>query len=439
MSEVSERMRDAFEAVAIDDEGRACRDIPDSVCHEEPRNFFVHVGSLALTKSSDGLIDPKLVLSWLLTELAAPVFFVGLLVPIREAGALLPQMFTAGAIRRLPVRKWVWAAGSLVQGLAAAMIAICALTLDGATAGWAIILALTVLAIARSACSVSYKDVLGKTVSKSTRGTATGLAGSLAAAATIVYALTLISGLVPRMSLVIGGLFVAAGCWLIAAAVFSTLHEEPGASDGGKNAFKTAIRDMKYLKSDEQLRRFIIVRALLTTTALAPPFMIAAASENGGGGFGGLGYLVLASAGAGLVSAYVWGRLADRSSRKVLLIASVLSMAVLLLTLWSSVAGWLSAPFILPVLLFSIMIAYKGVRLGRSTHLTDMATAETRAAYTALSNTIIGLVLFAGGLFSFIAEVYGVTLVLGVMAVMCAAAVPFALALEEVQADSDAG
>jgi hypothetical protein len=435
MSEVSERMRDAFEAVAIDDEGRACRDIPDSVCREEPRNFFVHVGSLSLTKSSDGLIDPKLVLSWLLTELAAPVFFIGLLVPVREAGALLPQMFTASAIRRLPVRKWVWAIGSLVQGLAAATIAVSALTLEDAAAGWAIVIALAVLAIARSACSVSYKDVLGKTVSKSTRGTATGLAGSLAASVTIVYALILISGFMPRMGLVVGGLFVAAAFWLIAATVFSTLHEEPGATEGGENALKTAIRDLQYLTSDEQLRRFIIVRALLTTTALAPPFMIAAASKSGEGGFGGLGYLVLASAGAGLVSAYVWGRLADRSSRKVLLIASVLSMVVLLLTFWSSVTGWLSAPAILPALLFSIMIAYQGVRLGRSTHLTDMATAETRAAYTALSNTIIGIVLFAGGVFSIVAEVYGVTMVLAVMALMCAAAIPFALALDEVQAE----
>ena len=433
MSEVSERMRNAFEAVAIDDEGRACMDIPETVCHEEPRNFFTHVVSLALTKSSDGLIDPKLVLSWLLTEVAAPIFFVGLLVPVREAGALLPQIFTASTIRRFPVRKWVWVIGSLVQGLAAATIAVCALTLEGADAGWAIVCSLAVLAIARSACSVSYKDVLGKTVSKSTRGTATGLAGSLAAAVTIVYAVVLISGLLPRMTLVIGGLIVAAFCWLTAATVFSTLYEEPGATEGDKNAFRTAITDLRYLASDEQLRRFIIVRALLTTTALAPPFMIAAASEAGNGSFGGLGSLVLASAAAGLISAYVWGRLADRSSRKVLFVASFVSMLVLALTCWVSVTGWLSAPMVLPILIFCLMIAYQGVRLGRSTHLVDMATADKRATYTALSNTIIGVVLLAGGLFSIIAEVYDVIFVLVIMAIMCTAAIPVVLGLHEVQ------
>jgi MFS family permease len=235
------------------------------------------------------------------------------------------------------------------------------------------------------------------------------------------------------MTLVIGGLIVAAFCWLAAATVFSTLYEERGATEGDKNAFRTAIADLQYLVSDEQLRRFIIVRALLTTTALAPPFMIAAASEAGEGGFGGLGSLVLASATAGLISAYVWGRLADRSSRKVLFVASFVSMLVLALTCWFSVTGWLSAPMVLPILLFCLMIAYQGVRLGRSTHLVDMATADKRATYTALSNTIIGVVLMAGGFFSIIAEVYDVIVVLVMMAIMCAAAIPVVLGLDEVQ------
>ena len=79
----------AFQAITIDDEGRVCADIPESACNQEPGNFFKHVGSLALTKSADGLIDPKLVLSWLMTSLGAPVALIGLLVPVREAGALI--------------------------------------------------------------------------------------------------------------------------------------------------------------------------------------------------------------------------------------------------------------------------------------------------------------------------------------------------------------
>lgn len=151
-----------------DDEGRVCRDIPESACKEQPRNLLTHVASLALTKTGDGFADPKLVLAWLLGALGAPGAAIGMLVPVREALALLPQLVTAGAIRRLPRRKWVWAAGSFLQGLCVLAMAGVALTLDGAAAGWSIIALLAVFALGRSLCSVAYKDVLGKTVPRAT-------------------------------------------------------------------------------------------------------------------------------------------------------------------------------------------------------------------------------------------------------------------------------
>ena len=54
----------------------------------EARNGVVHVVALMLTKTADALIDPKLVLSWLLTALSAPGAMLGLLVPVREAARL---------------------------------------------------------------------------------------------------------------------------------------------------------------------------------------------------------------------------------------------------------------------------------------------------------------------------------------------------------------
>jgi hypothetical protein len=428
----SDRLRSALEAIAIDDEGRACRDIPESACHEEAGNFFRHVGSLSLSKIADGLIDPKLVLSWLMLSLGAPAALVGLLVPIREAGALLPQLFTAGALRRLPRRKWAWAFGSAVQGAAALVIAAITLFLDGQAAGLAILAALAVLALARSVCSVCYKDVLGKTVDKSRRGTATGLAGSIASGGVIVFAGLLASGLVDRFQLVVIAIILAGAAWMLAAALFTTLKEAPGTTEGGKAAFAAALENLVWLKDDAQLRRFILVRSLLTATALALPFMIAAAS--GAQDILPLGALVLASALAGLLSAYVWGRFSDRSSRKVLAFAGLAGGLALAISAALGLAGLLHPLYALPAMIFIIMIAYQGVRLGRSTHLTDMATAETRAAYTALSNTIVGLVLLAGGLFSVLAAFAGVIAVLFLMSGMAVLAAILALGLDEVQA-----
>ena len=422
----------AFQAIVIDDEGRVCADIPESACQQEPGNFFKHVGSLTLTKSADGLVDPKLVLSWLMTSLGAPVALIGLLVPVREAGALLPQLVTAGFLRRLPRRKWAWAVGSAVQGLAAAAIGLIAISLTGATAGWAIVLALAILALARSVCSVCYKDVLGKTVDKSRRGTATGLAGSIAAATTIVFALTLSFQLIDRMLLVTGGLFLAGAAWIVSGLLFATLKERAGATEGGKNALKEALANFSYLRGDPQLRRFILTRGLLTATALAPPFMIAVGSQAGEG-YDKLGFLVLASALASLCSSFVWGRLSDRSSRKVLIFSALVAAIILAATSWLAFAGTLSGGYIMPVLLFGLMIAYQGVRLGRSTHLVDMADQDTRAAYTALSNTVIGLLLLAGGVFSLVANWFGGEVVLAIMAGMSGLAILAAWGLEEVQ------
>ncbi len=429
------RLDAIFQKLASGDEGRVCKDIPESACREEPRNFVTHVISLALTKSADGFVDPKLVLSWLFATLGVPAYLIGFLVPIREAGALLPQLFTAGAIRRLPVRKYVWAAGSLLQGLASLGIAIAALVFEGAQAGWIILACLAVLAVARSACSVAYKDVLGKTVSKSRRGSSTGLAGSLSATAVILFALLLVSGWVERFDLVVAGLLLAGAFWIASAGLFVTLREHEGAVEGGANAFTVAIGHLSLLMSDRQLQVFILSRALLTATALAPPFLIAASTAGEGGVFQGLGFLVLASSGAALVSSYVWGRLADSSSRKVLALAGLLGGVALFGTAIARLAGLLTGDLLLPLLLFALMIGYQGVRLGRSTHLVDMGDEDTRAAYTALSNTTIGVVLLAGGGFSALAAFAGETANLMVMGGFCLAGGLVALLLDEVQAE----
>lgn len=428
----------AYRMLTSDDDGRVCKDIPESACNDQPRNFVTHIASLGATKTADGLIDPKLVLSWLLTQLGAPAVFIGLLVPVRESGALLPQLLTAASLRRLSKRKWAWSVGSAVQGLSAASIALAAIFLEGAAAGLAIVTALGILALARSVCSVTYKDVLGKTVSKARRGTATGTASSLAAFFVIIFGAVLATGALSRMPVVLAGLFIAAGLWLLAAILFSTLQEEPGATEGGANPLTAALENFGLLAKDAQLRRFIAARGLLISTALAPPFMVALGSDGDTeNAFGGLGLLVIASAGASLLSSYVWGRLADRSSRKVLIFSAVAATIALVATLSLNAAGLLGSVWGLPSVIFALMLAYQGVRLGRSTHLVDMATQDTRAAYTALSNTIIGLLLAAGGAFSLLAEFAGVTVVIAVLAAMSALSVLASLGLKEVQSGDD--
>lgn len=452
--------------VTVKSDGKASRDVPEQIADVQPRNFFTHVISLAATKTGDGLADAKLVLSWLLAALGAPPFLIGLLVPVREAGSLLPQLFTADRIRHMPQRKWAWALGSLLQGFAVAGMAIAAFTLEGVTCGGVIVALLAVFAVARSVCSVAYKDVLGRTVSKSTRGTATGLAATVAAVLVFTFGVLISVDVIPRTTNAVAiALLVAACLWLISAGMFCVLvepkraaadHDAEGnkaSSDnnksngktGGSKSYLHVLRHLSLLKTDKQLTRFIAARGLLTATALAPPYILALSGMKAKSGLGNLGLFVIASSAAAIASSYIWGRLADRSSRKVLMAAGVVAAIVLSLT---AAVSWFASSLqtgetsdnsewilqvSLPAFFFVLMIAYQGVRLGRSTHIVDMASEENRAIYTAVSNTVIGILLIISGTFGAIAQLLSYEAVLILFAAMSAAAALVAKGLEEVQ------
>ncbi len=424
-------VRMAYDMLVSEDDGRMCRDISDEACNHQPQNFMRHALALGLSKSADGLADPKLVLSWLMTHLGAPTALVGLLVPIREAGALLPQLFTAARIRAMAQRKWVWAAAAIGQGIGAAIILAAALVLQGGAAGGVILLGLTLLALSRSVASVAYKDVLGKTIDKGQRGTVTGVAGSWSAMVVIIFALVLILYSDMRAGIVLGAVALAAGAWLLSGLVFTGLAEDKGAQSGGANGFAAAIANLRYLREDSQLARFIVARGLLTSTALAPPYLVVLASGDGGAALEGLGALVLASALAALLSSYVWGRLADKSSRQVLIWTGICGAAAMALTLLFSATDLAATIWAMPVALFGLMIAHQGVRLGRATYLVDMVGQDRRAIYTAIANTVIGVILLASGVFGALAALAGAGATMALFACMAAGGALAASGLKE--------
>lgn len=418
-----------------------CRDLPESACRAQPRNYALQVVSLSLTRLGEGLADTKLVLAWLLDAIGGPTWAIGLLVPIRESLAMLPQLLISARIRQLSIRKPVYVVGCVVQGLAIVCFGLVGLTLRGTTAGMVAIALITAFALGRSLCSISHKDVLAKTVDMGRRGSVSGIAGSIAAATTLLLAAGYASGWIPLAVPVVASVVMCGGAaWFLAALVFNAIHEFPGATEGGVHGLTAVVAQFDLLRSDAQLRWLIATRISLLSTALAPPFYVALSGDYVSSGLGTLGLFMMASATAGLASSYVWGRLADRSSRRVLMYAAALATltngtaAVMALAMPEQLAF---AP-VLPVLLFVLTVAHQGVRLGRSVHVVDMADLSNRATYTALSNSVVGLILLAGGVFGFVAQWFGLGTVLAIFALMGALAIPIAARLKEVQA-ADAG
>jgi len=390
-----------YERLAEDDEGRVCEAISDEACRVVPGNFLRTMVANALTSIGDRVASAKTTLPWLLGHLGAPAWCLSLLVPIRESGSMLPQMLIGAAVRRQAVRKWVWVFGSLMQGASLAGIGFVGITLEGLAAGLAVLLLLTVFSLARGACSVSYKDVLGKTIPKTRRGRLSGWINAVAGFGAMATGAGF--GLLPDEApawIYSALLFGAAGLWGLAALAYARIIEHPGATEGGANGFREGLGKLALLRDDPPFRRFVIGRALAMGSGLAAPFYVALARDDLGSAAALLGVFIAVEGLAGLISAPVWGRWADRSSRTVFGVACALAGA---LSCGVAVWSWLDFPsaagrWFYPLAFFCLGIAHAGVRLGRKTYLVDMAEGNQRTDYVAVSNTVIGALLLGSGL-----------------------------------------
>jgi hypothetical protein len=421
-----------YDLATGDEDGRLCRDIPDDQCREQPRSFLRQVAAQSLSKTGDVLADTKIVLPWLLGAVGAPVFLLGVLVPIRESLALLPQTLIGGVIRRFPVRKGFWVASSVVQGLCVLLMGVVAAAgLRGAVAGWTIVGLLVLFSLARGVASIAAKDTLGKTVSKGRRGRVSGYAatGSGMVASGVGLYLVL-SPEQARPEWLLYAMLVFAGfSWFLAAAVFSRINEYPGATDGGRG-IRDLVRDqVMLLFTDPELQKFLVARALMVSTALVGPVYVGLAQSEAGQTLSGLGWLVIASGLAGAVSSSFWGALSDRSSRLTMAVAAALAglLGLSVLAALSLAPGMTQNIAFYAVVLFVLSIAHAGVRIGRKTHAVDIAGADRKAEYVALSNTVIGVLLLVIG--ALVGVLLGFGAEVGIAALTAMALVGAAIAL----------
>lgn len=437
MAEQNVSQSRVYEWLTGDDDSRMCDDIPDEACHEQPRNFLHHLLASLGNKLADELSSARLVLPWLMGLIGAPVWMVGLLVPIREAGALIPQLFVAGFIRLKPQRKWVWVTGALLQAGAAFALALLALWGSGSLGGLLVLAALSLLALARGLSSIATKDVLGKTIAKRRRGTLMGWSGSVAGAATLAAGGVLMwFGDRPGNVALAVLLSVAALGWLFNGLCAARIKEVPGAVDGGENAWDSIKLGLALMREDRTFLHFNLSRALLLSSALALPYLALLGQQQSGTALGGLGLLVVVSGIAAMVASPLWGKRADQSSRRVMRDAAFGTAACCLAgagLAWLP-GQWSQAVWPYAALYALLVIVHHGVRLGRKTYLVDMASQDNRALYVALSNTITGvLMLGVGGVIGGVAQWLGSAMLLMILAITALLAMWSAQQLPEVE------
>lgn len=406
-------------------EQRVCKDISDQACKVVPKNYFLLIFSSVFTKLGDTLSNPKTVLTWLMSYVSAPVYLISLIVPIRESGSMVPQIFLSKYVKKQPIRKWIWVFGSFLQFLAIASIGFIALNFEGTTAGWLIIIAVIIFSLSRSICSLSSKDVTGKTIPKTRRGKLKGYTVSVSGVLVLAAGLFILYQSKSEQTITFYSylIFFASAMWLIAAVIYSRIKEFPENTDASDNDDTSFISKLKLLKKDAHFRDFVIARSLLLCSALTAPYYILLAQKYIGKEVYLLGLFIIAKGIASIVSSPTWGKLADKSSKNVMAIAVLIAsgLGIILFFIITYLNTVRSLVWLYPVAFFILGIAHGGVRLGRKTYIVDMAKGNQRTDYVSVSNTVIGIILlFTGGLSALVSliSIEGVVLILSIFGIL---------------------
>lgn len=367
---------------------------------KQKRSAALIVIAQSATKLGDVLTNPKTVLTWLLSSLGVSGAILSMLVPIRESGSMLPQLFISGWVKRARTRKWVYVGGAIAQALSIASMGLAALLLPPSPAGVVVLLALAFFSIARAFSSIGSKDVLGRTIPKGFRGRVGGISntasGIISAAAAVTLILFRPDGSAQFLAWLILG---ASLLWIIGAAFYSAVAEP--VSDNAPAAPETkegiATR-LRLVKTDPRFRTFIIARSLLLGSALASPLIVLLGQQHGAS-LGSLVGFVVASGLATASSSFFWGRLADRAGRLAMawggFFAAGIGLISCFLAFWSP--DWLQNPFVWPAIFLLFNIGYAGTRLGRKTWVVDAAEGDRRTDYVSASNTLIAVIILIIG------------------------------------------
>ena len=413
-----------YDQATGDEDARVCKEIPDEACVEQPRNFFAYLVANLLNKISDELVSARVTLPWLFSSLGVPAYFAGFLVPIREAGVLLPQLAVAAYVRKMAKRKVVWLIGAILSALSLFLMAIVALQTTGVLAGGLLLGCLIFYSLARGLCSVSAKDVLGKTISKTRRGRLMGYSAALAGLVTFIIGFVIVYDIVDKQSSELLVLFImsAAVLWIVAFSSFAIIREPAGSTEGGGNAIDEAMRSLRLIIDDKPFREYLISRILFLSVALVIPFYVLLIQKMYNMELALLGWLIIANGLAGILSAPLIGKLADKNSKKVMMFSAATAGLVGVLT-WYMYSFVTDTPgvAILISIFFLIALSHGAIRLGRKVYLVDLANTDNRAQYVAVSNTIIGIAMFILGGIGIVADILNIESVILILSIMALA------------------
>jgi MFS family permease len=349
------------------------------------RNYRLGVVNGWLVFLGDAFLNANIVLAGFAARLGAPGPLIGLLPALLQAGGMVPQAFLAPYVARLPRKVVLYRRVAALRLSGIVLMALSAFLLGPwpslLLAGF--LLGLLLNALFTGVSSLPFWEAVAKVIPQERRAaffSARNLVGGL---------LAFLAGFLVRFLLGLPLPFPLpyALLFALAALAFGLGWYLFGLVDEPEEVGRTERLGLRTPFRDPRFRRFLRVRLLLALGGMAEPFYAAYAvrvlhQERE------LGLYLTLYALSQTLSNLLWARLAERSSRPVVLAGAGLGASALLL-----------APLLPPGgfgLVFLLQGAYlAALGLGTTTYLLNLAPARERSAYIGLANTLVGLFSFS--------------------------------------------
>jgi len=374
------------------------------------RNFTLGILNGALFILAENLIDPALVLTWFLGRLSASNVLIGLVVPLRDAGWFLPQLFMAPYLARWPYKLPTYSTAALVRSVVWATMAVVILTQSDRTV---LIVGFFVPFVINSLASgwagLPFMEIVAKTIPVEQRGSYFGIrmltGGLLSIAGSLVVRWALGEQLGRSFPANVGQLMAISALFAASGLFAFTLVSEPPSETTQPASLGAHLgRAARLPQTDRNFGLFLATRVLLMAAQMGTPFFAVYASRELGAGAEMVSVYLAASTAASLVSNLGWSRISDRrGNRLVIQLAASLGLAMMLWAWligpldraleWAVLAPWLFA------IVFALAGAFQsGIGLGGMSLLLEIAPAADRGLYVGLANSVLGVTLLATSL-----------------------------------------
>ena len=347
------------------------------------------------------ILGAGLLLAWFLDELKSPLFLIGLLIPIQYGLALLAQPWIGQWLSGKPRSAPYYCAQALLRGALWCSLALTTWLTGNSNRVLLISIFFFVVAgdaIAAGLGNIAFSNALAKTIPQRMRGRVRGGRGMFGA----IIAGTagaLISLFVSKESGlgVFALLFAVAGvCYALGGITFGTIDEPRQPQSRKSHSAEPLVASVKEMLLKQAYRRFLFVEALLIPARQGLVFFSIFGRRQFHLDLSALGLLVISDALAPLVGNFLWGKLADRQSNRLVLGAVALLSLIAPL---AAVALYLSSEAIshtlvlasFVVIVFVIGVASAGADLATKNLLLELAPDRKRPVYIGVNDTLVAL------------------------------------------------